>query len=72
MCDAHENHHFLSILKPAFTENAGNLVFRPYLSGSWGKVTFRECGAHLAVVASLRGKQWSNFGFKVGDVVGVW
>jgi len=48
------------------------LVFRPYLSGGWGRVTFRECGAHLAVVASLRDKQWSNLGFKVGDVVGVW
>jgi hypothetical protein len=74
MSQAREDHHFLSLLKPVFREQAHSLIFRPYQgsTAAWGKVTFREYEAHLSVVMRQRSQQWSNLGMKNGDVVGVW
>lgn len=57
-----------------FAANAKLPIFRPYLGGSpkWGKVTFSECEAHLAVVERQRSQQLSELGFKSGDVIAVW
>lgn len=74
MAQSHEDHHFLSLLKPVFREKAQSLIFRPYLGSTtaWGKVTFREYEAHLSVVAQQCSQQWPNLGITGGDVVGVW